>query len=81
MLLRRQRAAPWKIIYSSNRGSSRQFLLNYLRRMKATNSGWKVVDIGGAYCPWSAEVVDAFVDLFPIDGQDVLIGDINEEPV
>jgi hypothetical protein len=70
-----------EIIYSSNRGSSKQFLLDYLRRMKAANSGWKVLDIGGAYCPWTAEVADAFADLFPIDGQDVLIGDINEEPI
>jgi len=70
-----------KIIYSSNRGSSRQFVLDHLRRIKAANSGWKVIDIGGAYCPWSAEVADAFVDMFPIKGRDVLIGDINEEPI
>ncbi len=73
--------AAMKIIYSSNRGSSRQVVLDHLRRMKAANSGCKVIDIGGAYCPWSADVADAFVDLFPIKGRDVLIGDINAEPI
>jgi hypothetical protein len=69
-----------KVIYSSNRGSSRQFVLDYLRRERAAH-GWTVIDIGGAYCPWSADVADAFVDLFPIKGRDVLIGDINEQPI
>lgn len=68
-----------QIIYSSNRGSSRQFVLDYLRRKKAANSAWKVLDIGGTYCTWSAAVTDAFVDLFPIKGREVLIGDINEK--
>ncbi len=70
-----------EIIYSSNRGSSRQIVLDHLRRIKGANPGWRVIDIGGAYCPWSAEVADAFVDLFPINGRDVLIGDVNEQPI
>jgi len=56
-------------------------VLDHLRRAKAANSLLKVIDIGGAYCPWSADVADAFVDLFPIKDRDVLIGDINEEPI
>lgn len=50
-------------------------------RRQGSNPGWKVIDAGGAYCPWSAKVADAFVDLFPIEGRDVLIGDINEPQV
>src|SRR5258708_39195794 len=70
-----------EIIYSSNRGSSRQIVLDHLRRIKGANPGWRVIDIGGAYCPWSAEVAAAFVVLFPINGRDVLIGDVNEQPI
>jgi hypothetical protein len=70
-----------EIVYSSNRGTSRQFVLDYLRRMRVANPGWKVLDIGGAYCPWSVDVADTYVDLFPVEGRDVLIGDVNEEPI
>jgi hypothetical protein len=70
-----------EIVYSSNRGASRQFVLDHLRLMRAANPHAKVVDIGGAYSPWSGDVADTFVDLFPIEGRDVLIGDINEAPI
>src|SRR5882762_391340 len=75
------KSAPWKSSIPQIAGHRNNSCSTYLRRMKAANSGWKVLDIGGAYCPWTAEVADAFVDLFPIDGHDVLIGDINEEPI
>jgi hypothetical protein len=55
--------------------------LSYLRDLKQRHPATRVVDIGGACCPWSADVADAFVDLFPIEGQKVLIGDINQQQV
>lgn len=69
------------IIYSSNRGQSRHFLLDYLRRLKSENPALKVVDVGGSYRPWSAGVAEAFVDIVPVAGMDVIVGDINEQPV
>jgi hypothetical protein len=69
------------LVYSSNRGQSRSFLLDYLRRLKAESPGIRIVDIGGAYLPWTSDVADAYVDIFPIPGHDVLIGDINEAPI
>jgi hypothetical protein len=53
-----------EIIYASNRESSRQFVLDHLRCAKAANRAWKVIDIGGAYCPWSAHLCEVSVAPF-----------------
>ena len=67
-----------EIIYQSNIGSSRDRLLSYLRREKTANARMKVLDIGGAFDPWTISVADAFVDIFPIEGADVIQGDVHD---
>jgi hypothetical protein len=49
-----------------------------LRELKAANSEFRVVDIGGAANPWSAEVADAYVDLHPVNDAPTIIGDIHD---
>lgn len=70
-----------EIIFSSDAGISRQRLLDYLRPLKAQNSDFRVVDIGGAASPWSAEIVDAYVDLRPVDGFCTIVGDIHDPEI
>jgi SAM-dependent methyltransferase len=70
-----------EIVYQSNVASSRDRLLSYLRRLKAANPKMKILDIGGAFDPWTISVTDAFVDMFSIDGADVIQGDIHDPPL
>jgi hypothetical protein len=67
-----------QIVFSSSAGLSRQRALAYLRELKAANSEFRVVDIGGAANPWSAEVADAYVDLHPANHAPTIIGDIHD---
>jgi hypothetical protein len=67
-----------EILYQSNIGSSRDRLLGYLQSEKAANPGMKVLDIGGAFDPWTVGVADAFTDMFPVKGADVILGDVHD---
>ena len=70
-----------QIITSSNIGFARDALLDYVRRQKQQTASFQVLDIGGAHYPWTKPVVDTFVDMFAMDGTDVIVGDINEPEV
>src|SRR5712672_3012820 len=67
-----------KIVFSSDAGLSRPKAVEYVRSLKAQNPRLKVVDIGGAANPWSADVVDAYVDMRPVPGLRTLTGDIHD---
>lgn len=73
--------ADMDVIFRSNAGLSRDAALNYLRALRIKNPAMTVVDIGGARNPWSRPVVDTYVDLFPLDGADVILGDVNKPDV
>jgi hypothetical protein len=66
------------VIFSSNSGMSREQLLAYLVREKAADPGLTIVDIGGAFNPWTAEVADCFVDMRPVAGHDTIVGDVHD---
>jgi hypothetical protein len=57
-------------------------VLDGIRRKKAENPDYTVIDIGGRHNPWADEVVDAYVDVFPFMTEKTLYtGDINNEDV
>ena len=70
-----------KIIFSSNRGQPRERLIEYVRAQKAQNRFFKVVDIGGAFYPWTAEITDTYVDINAMKGVDLIQGDIHDPGV
>ena len=57
-------------------------LLEQIRRRKAANPNYTVVDIGGRHNPWADDVVDVYVDVFPFETDKRLyIGDVNSEDI
>lgn len=70
-----------EIVYASNRGLSRDRVLDYVRRLKKDHPTFKVVDIGGGLNTWSAEVSDTFVDFTAVPGVDLIRGDIHSDAV
>ena len=57
-------------------------MLEGVRRNKATNPDYTVVDIGGRFNPWADELVDAYVDVFHFDTDKKLyVGDVNSEDI
>jgi len=67
-----------KVVFSSDSGLSRPKAVEHVRSLKAQNPRLKVVDIGGAANPWSADVADAYVDMRPVPGLRTLTGDIQD---
>ncbi len=65
-------------VFSSNAGLSRDRLLAYLAAEKKADPNLKVVDIGGAYNPWTASVADCFVDINAVEGYPTIVGDIHD---
>jgi hypothetical protein len=65
------------IEFSSNSGMARSRLLTYLRDIRAADKRFRVVDLGGAASPWTAEVADAFVDLHPSEHLPTITGDLH----
>lgn len=57
-------------------------MLDGVRRNKAANPDYTVVDIGGRHNPWADELVDAYVDVFPFETDKKLyVGDVNSEDI
>ncbi len=69
------------IVFASNSGMSRQRVLSYLSELKANDSNFSVVDIGGAINPWSAAVADCYVDMNETTGHETIRGDIHDPAV
>jgi hypothetical protein len=69
------------IVYSSNRGKSAPHVLDYLKSCKIKQPGLKVVDLGGAYNPWSRDVADTFVDMNFVTGVDLIHGDLHDPAI
>ncbi len=62
--------------------SFRAEMLDGVRRNKATNPNYSVMDIGGRFNPWADELVDAYVDVFPFETDKKLyVGDVNSEDI
>lgn len=69
------------ITYASNanREKSRSFVLDYLKKKKAENPGFTVLDIGGSANSWADSVVDGYVDMLEAKShKPTFVGDINE---
>ncbi len=60
----------------------RALMLDGVRRNKAANPDYRVVDIGGRFNPWADELVDVYVDVFPFETDKKLyVGDVNSEDI
>ena len=66
----------------TDRETVRRELVSELRRRKAANRSFRVIDIGGRNNPWADEVTDAYVDVFRFKtDKSLYVGDINDEDV
>ncbi len=60
----------------------RATMLDTVRRSKAQDSGFSVVDIGGRHNPWADDLVDAYVDFFDFEtDKQLYVGDVNDEAI
>ncbi|MCY4475271.1 MAG: hypothetical protein OXC83_07525 [Chloroflexi bacterium] len=60
----------------------RAAMLNDIRRQKAADPDFTVVDIGGRHNPWADDVVDIYVDFFEFETDKRLyVGDVNGEDI
>ncbi len=68
------------ILYKSNGSSqkSREFVKEFLRGKKK-NGEYRVLDLGGAANPWCEEFVDVYVDLYPVDGKETILGNFFDD--
>ena len=65
-----------------DRETVRVGLIGELKRLKAANNAFRVIDIGGRHNPWADEVTDAYVDVFSFDtDKQLYVGDINDDEV
>lgn len=67
------------IVYRSNRGSSRPALLEFLEKRCAENPDYRVLDIGGAADTWADHLVSGYIDIQPVEGRKVFVGDVNRQ--
>ena len=55
-------------------------MLDEVRRNKAADPNYTVIDIGGRFNPWADELVDVYVDIYPFETDKKLyVGDVNSE--
>ena len=67
---------------AGNTQEYRAVMLEQIRRRKAANPNYTVVDIGGRHNPWADDVVDVYVDVFPFETDKRLyVGDVNSEDI